>query len=126
MSNKPFWITEMQAAPWLGSPGFQPDDLIQSAYTYSAGVGAAVTLLWGVESWLGNESWMSAGATAVMAIPPLSVALGDDAVFGYYAALVEALDIPVVIQDASGYVGRPMSIDSLTKRLASDRKRSAA
>lgn len=64
-ANKPFWITEMQAAPWLGSPGFQPDDLIQSAYTYSAGVGAAVTLLWGVESWLGNESWMSAGATAV-------------------------------------------------------------
>jgi dihydrodipicolinate synthase/N-acetylneuraminate lyase len=51
-----------------------------------------------------------AGVTAVMAIPPLSVALGDDAIYGYYAALVEALDIPVVVQDASGYVGRPMSI----------------
>jgi hypothetical protein len=62
--NKPLWITEMQAAPWMGSPGFQPDDLIQSAYTYGT-VGAAVTLLWGVESWLGSESWMSAGATAI-------------------------------------------------------------
>lgn len=50
------------------------------------------------------------GAAAVMAIPPMSVALADDELFGYYRALLDAIDIPVIVQDASGYVGRPMSI----------------
>lgn len=62
--GKPMWITEMQAAPWAGTPGFTPTDLIQSAHLYAA-VGASVTLMWGVESWLGDESWMQAGAAAV-------------------------------------------------------------
>lgn len=51
-----------------------------------------------------------AGAAAVMAIPPMSVAAADDELFGYYRALLDAIDIPVIVQDASGYVGRPMSI----------------
>ena len=50
------------------------------------------------------------GADAVMAIPPMSVALADDELFGYYRALLNAIDLPVIVQDASGYVGRPMSI----------------
>src|SRR5215475_10659642 len=51
------------------------------------------------------------GADAVMAIPPVTVALDDDAVFGYYAAIGDAIDIGLVVQDASGYVGRPLSLD---------------
>ena len=51
-----------------------------------------------------------AGAAAVMAIPPMSVAVADDELFGYYRALLDAINIPVIVQDASGYVGRPMSI----------------
>jgi dihydrodipicolinate synthase/N-acetylneuraminate lyase len=51
------------------------------------------------------------GATAVMAIPPMSTALDDDEKLAYYQALLEAVDLPVVIQDASGYVGQPLSID---------------
>ena len=51
-----------------------------------------------------------AGADAVMAIPPMSVAVAADELFGYYRALLDAIDIPVIVQDASGYVGRPMSI----------------
>ena len=50
------------------------------------------------------------GADAVMAIPPMSVALADDELFGYYRALLDAIDLPVIVQDASGYVGQPMSI----------------
>lgn len=50
------------------------------------------------------------GATAVMAIPPVSVALPDSEVREYYRALVAGLSIPVVVQDASGYVGAPLSI----------------
>lgn len=50
------------------------------------------------------------GATAVMAIPPMSASVGEDELFGYYQALLDAIEIPVIIQDASGYVGEPMSI----------------
>lgn len=50
------------------------------------------------------------GAAAVMAITPVSVSATEDEVFRYYAALVQATDLPVVIQDASGYVGNLLSI----------------
>src|SRR5688500_1932967 len=51
-----------------------------------------------------------AGADAVMAIPPVSVVLGEAERAVYYARIVRAISIPVIVQDASGYVGRPMSI----------------
>ncbi len=51
-----------------------------------------------------------AGATALMAVPPIAVALGEEQLFEYYARIVRAVQIPLVVQDASGYVGRPMSI----------------
>jgi dihydrodipicolinate synthase/N-acetylneuraminate lyase len=52
----------------------------------------------------------SIGADAVMAIPPISVAAGDDELKRYYERILNAIAIPVIVQDASGYVGRPMSI----------------
>ena len=55
------------------------------------------------------------GATAVMAIPPIAVALGESEVFGYYQTLVAALSIPVVVQDASSYVGKPLSISMMAR-----------
>lgn len=51
------------------------------------------------------------GASALMAIPPISVSLEDEAVFGYFAAIGDAVSIDLVVQDASGYVGRPLSIE---------------
>ncbi len=51
-----------------------------------------------------------AGATALMAVPPIAVALSEEQLFEYYARIVRSVRIPVVVQDASGYVGRPMSI----------------
>lgn len=53
----------------------------------------------------------SAGATALMAIPPLSVSLGEAALRGYYAAILEATTLPLVVQDASSYVGNPISAE---------------
>ncbi len=52
----------------------------------------------------------AAGADAVMVIPPIAVAVGEDDLRGYYEAILNAIQIPVIVQDASGYVGRPMSI----------------
>ena len=56
------------------------------------------------------------GATALMAIPPISVAVGEDEQLRYFERLLHAVPIPLVVQDASGYVGRPMSI-ALQSRL---------
>jgi dihydrodipicolinate synthase/N-acetylneuraminate lyase len=51
------------------------------------------------------------GADAVMVIPPVTVALGDEALYGYFADIAEATSLGLVVQDASGYVGRPLSLD---------------
>jgi len=52
-----------------------------------------------------------AGAAAVMAIPPLSQALSESELQAYFEGLLEEIDIPLLIQDASSYVGRAMSVD---------------
>jgi len=52
----------------------------------------------------------SAGADAVMAIPPVSLAASEEQLRRYYQRIARATTLPVIVQDASGYVGRPMSI----------------
>lgn len=51
------------------------------------------------------------GAAALMAIPPVATAAGEPELADYYARIFDAVEIPVIVQDASGYVGRPMSIE---------------
>lgn len=51
-----------------------------------------------------------AGATALMATPPLCTKAGEDELAGYYAAIIGATSVPLVVQDASSYVGAPLSI----------------
>lgn len=52
-----------------------------------------------------------AGADALMAIPPMGTVCDDEELHRYYAAIIESVEIPVVVQDASGYLGRPLTID---------------
>ncbi|GAC1579952.1 MAG: hypothetical protein NVS3B24_14390 [Candidatus Dormibacteria bacterium] len=63
VEGKPLWITEMQGEAWTGLSNFRPADLVSSAREYRR-VGAAVILLWGVESWLHDPAWLAAGTTA--------------------------------------------------------------
>ena len=49
------------------------------------------------------------GATALMATPPLCTRAGEEELALYYGALVEATALTVVVQDASSYVGAPLS-----------------
>lgn len=51
----------------------------------------------------------SIGATALMAIPPLSASLDDKELRSYYEAILAASPLPLIVQDASSYVGKPMS-----------------
>ncbi|MEO6060535.1 MAG: dihydrodipicolinate synthase family protein [Thermoflexales bacterium] len=52
----------------------------------------------------------SAGADAVMAIPPVSASVGEGELLSYYTRILAAIRIPLIVQDASGYVGKPMPI----------------
>jgi 4-hydroxy-tetrahydrodipicolinate synthase len=56
------------------------------------------------------------GADALMAIPPIATALDEDQLWRYFSHILRSVKIPLIIQDASGYVGRPMPI-SLYGRL---------
>ncbi|BCX05787.1 MAG: hypothetical protein KatS3mg053_3725 [Candidatus Roseilinea sp.] len=50
------------------------------------------------------------GADAVMAIPPIATDASEAELKRYYERILGAVSIPVIVQDASGYLGRPMSI----------------
>lgn len=66
----------------------------------------------------------SAGCDAMMAIPPISTALPGDEVLAYYSALAASVSLPLIVQDASGYVGQaiPMSVNlALLDRFGPDK-----
>ena len=60
----------------------------------------------------------ASGATAIMATPPLCTRAGEEELAHYYGALVEATSVTVVVQDASSYVGAPLSIPFQTALFA--------
>jgi len=52
------------------------------------------------------------GATAVMATPPSAFVASADQVKNYYQRIIEAVDITVIVQDASNYLGAPIELDT--------------
>ena len=68
-----------------------------------------VTISVGSESSLQAARYAEAaersGADAVMAIPPLAVRLSAMEKLAYYRTIHDAVSIPLVVQDASGYMG---------------------
>ncbi len=51
-----------------------------------------------------------AGCDAVMAVPPVTTGCSTAHVVDYYCAIADAISLPVIVQDASGYVGRAIPI----------------
>jgi 4-hydroxy-tetrahydrodipicolinate synthase len=58
------------------------------------------------------------GATAVMAIPPLSTTVAQEELFSYYEAILASISIPVIVQDASAYIGQPMTAEMQARLLS--------
>ena len=52
------------------------------------------------------------GATAVMATPPSAFVASADEVKSYYQRIIEAVDITVIVQDASNYLGAPIELET--------------
>jgi 4-hydroxy-tetrahydrodipicolinate synthase len=50
------------------------------------------------------------GAAAVMATPPSAFATLSNEIKDYYIAIIESVKIPVIVQDASNYLGQPLDI----------------
>ncbi len=63
-AGKQLWLAEMQAEPWSGSTSFTPSDLVDSAEDYRQD-NLQVVLMWGVNTWLTDPSWMQAGIEAM-------------------------------------------------------------
>ncbi len=124
------WATLEQEIHWLydhGSDGVvmgmvsetlrlsseERKQLAEAVCRFGAEQGAVVISV-GAESSHTAEAYArhaeSVGADAVMAIPPVSAAVAEDELKRYYERIIKAINIPVIIQDASGYVGKPMSI----------------
>lgn len=62
------------------------------------------------------EAAERAGADAVMAIPPVTTALSAENKLAYYRTIHDAVTIPVVVQDASGYLGgEKMSVEIMAR-----------
>src|SRR4051812_27475494 len=56
-----------------------------------------------------------AGADGLMVMPPYVTKAGGEALFAYYAAIARAAEIPIVVQNAPGPLGTPMSAALLTR-----------
>mgnify|MGYP000079554521 CR=1 FL=1 len=92
----------------------------QDRGVFVAGVGAESTPQ-AVEF---TEYARRAGADAVMAIPPTTSALPPDQLLHYFSAIAQAADAPLIVQDASSYVGEaiPHAVClELLERFGSDR-----
>lgn len=57
------------------------------------------------------------GATALMAIPPVATGCDAPELLAYFRAILSETGIPLIVQDASGYVGRPLPISMLADLL---------
>jgi 4-hydroxy-tetrahydrodipicolinate synthase len=89
------------------------EDLAKNATLYAKNRGPVVISV-GSESSAVSEGLArhaeGCGAAAVMAIPPVTVAADEVQIKRYYERIIRAIKIPVIVQDASGYVGRAMSL----------------
>lgn len=57
------------------------------------------------------------GASAVMAIPPVATSLGGDGTREYLSGIARNVSIPLVVQDASSYVGASIALSVYLKLL---------
>jgi 4-hydroxy-tetrahydrodipicolinate synthase len=88
-------------------------ELTQLIAEYSGGRGAvfaAVGAESGKQALLYSVADEGAGCDAVMAVPPLTTRLSASAMTDYYREIADGISLPVIVQDASGYVGQSIPI----------------
>ena len=85
--------------------------LVEQLVEFTAGRGA-VFMSVGAESGATARAHAiaaeKAGCDAVMAVPPMTARLPAQAVVDYFREIAESVALPLIVQDASGYVGQPI------------------
>lgn len=56
------------------------------------------------------KSAEKSGAAALMATPPIAFPSSSLEIIQYYKSIIESVSIPLIVQDASNYVGQPLEI----------------
>ncbi len=95
-------------------------ELIERIVESSAGRGAvfaAVSAESGKQALAYARHAEQAGCDAVMAAPPLTTGLSVDERLDYYRELAEGVSLPIIVQDASGYVGQAIPLEVYLKLL---------
>lgn len=70
------------------------------------------------------KSAQADGATALMATPPAIFPATSDEIYSYYSEIIESVTIPLIVQDASNYMGQPLDLElygNLIKKYGTDR-----
>jgi 4-hydroxy-tetrahydrodipicolinate synthase len=57
------------------------------------------------------KSAQADGATALMATPPAIFPATSGEIYTYYSEIIEAVKIPLIVQDASNYMGQPLDLE---------------
>ncbi|MCA9049750.1 MAG: dihydrodipicolinate synthase family protein [Planctomycetaceae bacterium] len=63
------------------------------------------------------EQAVRVGCGAVMAIPPIAAPASFAGLVTYFSAIADAVDVPLIVQDASSYVGTSMSTEFYVRPL---------
>jgi len=88
-------------------------DLTQQIVGLAAGRGAVFAAV-GAESiqqaLVYTKAAEQAGCDAVMAVPPITTRLPEPALVDYFRALAEGVNLTLIVQDASGYVGQAIPL----------------
>lgn len=88
-------------------------ELTQLIAEYSGGRGpvfAAVGAESGKQALAYSVAAERAGCDAVMAVPPLTSRLSPGAMTDYFREVADGISLPVIVQDASGYVGQSIPV----------------
>jgi 4-hydroxy-tetrahydrodipicolinate synthase len=89
-------------------------DLAEQTIRAAAGRGAVVISVGAESTPIAVElarAAAAAGASAVMAAPPLLGSISTDELRRYLEAIASASGVPVILQDASAYVGAPIQAE---------------
>ena len=78
-----------------------------------AGVGAESTK----QALVYAQAAEKAGCDGIMAIPPVTTSLPEEAVLKHFRTLAEEVNLPLIVQDASGYVGQAIPLRIYIKLL---------
>ena len=95
-------------------------ELTQLIAEYSAGRGAvfaAVGAESGKQALAYSVAAEKAGCDAVMAVPPQTTRLSAAGMVDYFSQIADGISLPLIVQDASGYVGQPIPVSACVSLL---------